>query len=269
MSERILLIGGSTSGKSHNWIQIARLCEKMRRDTRFYVIDSDNSIMDQAESLIASGRIIHRVPYSWKDYTEAVREWLPGPHGSGLVRPSDWFIVDMMDCPWEMVQDWYVVNVLKTTMAKLNYDFQASNQKNAGKSGTDVKKRGGNPLLEHFAAGINPAYFEWQSSFLPRNPCHVLCTAPAVKVSDDDNRGFKDEQSLLNIFMAEGLKPKGQSRMPHNFNTIQLVEQRKRGVHTITTLRERHENRQDKKFDREILDDYAKQYLMQRAGWRP
>ncbi len=241
--ERILTFGAAGTGKSHAALTIAR---KTAGTT--FVIDNDLAY----ERLIATDftDIEDRVEVfnldEWDEYIPALREI------NTKAERDDWLVVDSMTPTWSQVQSAFVEKIHGKEID--DYFLQVRRTKQ------DAKK--GSPLgaLEGWMDWpvINSMYFKLYRTML-KFPGHVYCTAEMGMISSDDT----DKDTRL-MFGGWGVKPIGQKRLPHIYNTVLIMKKTRVGEWTMTTTKDR--GRED--MDEEEVGDFAMTYLRGVAGWK-
>lgn len=279
--ERILLAGIESTGKSSAILSIARRCPA----STFYIIDNDNSItrllateysdltmqaeymygLDNPDTEYVSedGNLVVYHCKGWEQNVEAL------DHAIGQAQPNDWITVDTISALWSGVTKWYTEEMYGNRMdrylltkrkefeeVKADYD----KRKAQGKGGRKDKKPAMGGSLEGWNdyGVINPIFEERVRNFLKYPPCHVLVTSEIKSTSKDDDPAVKK------MFGPFGVKPEGQKRGGHDVHTVLWVQRSRQGKHTLTTIKDR--GRPDM-LDSEF-DDFAKDYLYKKAGWR-
>lgn len=258
--ERVLIMGTPESGKTECWVSLAELALKLKPPSKsgptFHVLDSDDRAEVQAEHLLDSngGNVSVYVPADWPDWN--------GDLETALSRssPGDWLIVDMISEPWDAVKHFYVEEVLGESLDVLQHEFARDNLAEG--------KRGGNILFEH-GDPIGKLYLGWERRLrdgCKRHGLHLLACAPAKQLHTADSKTpWKDKQDVINICEPEGVKPEGHKLLLHRFNSIMLVEQKKRGQFRLTTMREASRLRRDRALWREPMENWAKTYALKVA----
>lgn len=245
--ERILLYGGPGVGKSRAVLSTARSIPS----ARFYVVDNDLSygrLLETEFSDVQNVIVFDVDSDDWEEQLAAAQK------ASDQCQPDDWFVFDMLTETWQAVQSWFTEKVFGVDHA--DYFMQLRIQKEAQK---EKDRRPVHMMNDDRWIVINRQYKKLQRTVLTCSG-HVICTSEAASIdSNFDDKETKSE------FGEYGLKPKGQKRWAHIFSTVLLLKKSRSGVWSMTTVKDRGRT--------EMLDkpinDFAKDYLMLVAGWRP
>lgn len=256
--ERILGFGVGGTGKSAALLSIARKCP----ENAFYVVDTDVGSYDrllatQYTDVAAVGNVHIHDPEDWDEALSMVNE------ASRVMGRDDWLGFDMMTQTWDWVQEWFSENVFGQDIGDYFLEVRQAKQemRNKGKKdeggGRDKKSLG---ALEGWMDWpvINKQYNKIYRALL-RCPGHVYLAAEQTKVGDDDDKDTKD---LLGPY---GVKPKGQKRLPHIPHTVLMFTKTRIGEFQLTTIKDRGRP----ELERASFEDFARDYLMRVAGWRP
>lgn len=198
IQERILVYGGSGSGKSRGWLTLARQFP----DSRFFCIDTDKAIA----RMLALGfkNLKNVIVYPARNWAQCEAALV----GIQQQKPTeqDWIVVDMIDSTWDFVQADFVEQIF----GKKIDDYFMEVRKAAGK---------GASKLEVFEGWIdwnviNKKYQDWANTICYDLPCHVYLTAKAT------NLGKKDDATIREIYTAIGAKPEGEKRNTYRVNTV-------------------------------------------------
>lgn len=234
--ERILVVGGSGTGKSTTYISAARKSP----DATFYVCDSDFAIdrMLEGENL---PNVTHRLTIDWADYVKNVKDF------QAQMKPDDWLVIDFISTAWDAVQAYYVDQVHGKDVDA--YFLEARK-----------KKAKGNPLDGDTDWGIiNKIYKAWMTNLLAKTPGHILATAPAKALGD------RDDPAVKALYGAAGVRAEGQKHLAHSFHTVLLLGKTRMGEYQLTTIKDR--NRRE--VEKAALGEFATDYLLKIAGFRP
>ncbi len=264
--ERVLAMGPWDSGKSHQWLMMAK--RLMPAGVQFYAIDTDDAIaymMHEKEAFrelnAENGGNVHLYSVGeWPDYMDAQRKIKP------QVKPGDWVVVDMVETPWKRVSDYYILDVhdetkgqylLEVRKKMLAKGDKTPGGKEAQLASEAIKGRKDWPI-------INALYDEFISPIVYTWPCNVYAATRAEELSREE------DPELPHFFREAGLKPAGQKNLGHQFHTIFLMthsigtKSRPRGEWFITTLRERADREY---FHHAPLVDLYLQYFVNVVGW--
>jgi len=273
--ERILTMGITGSGKSYQWLMLARALKPT--GAIFRCLDTDNSIpfmlATQFEDLMPeNGGNVYVVPsFDWPDYKLGV-DWLqrkqlspeqqarlPAEAIKDLKRPLktiDWTVVDMADMAWSTVQRYFVSEIFDVDAGdyflKIRRELQDGERK---------AKKGGSPTAEGLDGWrdwgvINKLYDDWVLPIIYRIQTHVYCTTAVTKV----DRGEKDAEVQM-MYGDLGFRPSGQKRLGHQMHSIFLMIPGKDRWY-ITTVKDRAGRTY---FDRMKLSSFYMQYLVAKA----
>lgn len=241
--ERILDIGPAGSGKTSNFLHIARHLTATQSGSNFYVGDSDFA-MDRM--LTNYPDIIPHVSltplYDWDDYVK---------YGQFVVAnagPNDWICIDFVGSAWKAVQEYYVQQVFKKDIGDY---FLAARKKEVAE-------------LEGWVDWqvINPLYQQWIMPILFKSRAHVFCTAKSESLSD--SRKPTEDKNLRAMFLPFSCKPVGQKDLAFQFHTVLVSDRDFNGNRLMNTVkdRERLEVRG------QVVTNFAVDYLTNIAGWR-
>jgi hypothetical protein len=246
--ERILVFGSGGSGKSRGVLDIAR----QATDAKFFALDNDDGLSmlleAQYQDVASSGRFEVVRAYDWTAYIAEIRGW----REYGKASKDDWLIVDSMTQTWDDVKNWYSDEVVGDDLA----DWMLQLKKGSG-SAKDYSKALSDSMNYDI---INRQYFKLYNEIL-RWPGHVYMTAEADAID-----GEREKDALVkSVFATYGQKPKGQKKLPHIPQTVLYLTRSRVGEHKFTCIKDRHGG------EKEVVawDDFASDYLLGHAGWRP
>ena len=278
--ERILSIGITGSGKSWQWLKIAKRLKPL--GIKFRVVDTDNDIdfmlRTQFPDLLPEngGNVFACPAYDWPEYEKAVN-WIqqkkltPEQLASmdkylqlaykTPIRPIDWIIVDKSNNAWSTVQNYFVGEVFGEDTGE--YFLQIRKKLWAagdiGKSG----KKAISTVLEGLDGWkdwsvINKLYDDWINPIVYRVKCHVYATADVDSLGKDE----KDPE-ILSMFGDLRIKPAGQKKIGGQMHTILLLLP---GVDKwfVKKVKDRSGRAY---FNKAPLTDLYTQYLFAKAGW--
>lgn len=278
--ERILSIGITGSGKSYQWLKIARRLKPL--GAKFRVADTDNDIdfmlrTQFSDLLPENGGNVYVFPaFNWPEYEKAVN-WIQqvkltpeqlNSMGKYLqlayktpMKPIDWVIVDKSNNAWKAVQDHFISEVFGENTGE--YFLQVRKKLWAagdiGKSG----KKATSTVLEGLDGWkdwpvMNKLYGDWINPIVYRVKCHVYATADV----DSLDKNEKDPE-VLSMYGELRIKPAGQKAIGGQMHTILLLIPGK-DRWLATTVKDRSGRRY---FDKTPLTDMYTQYLFAKAGW--
>lgn len=248
--ERILTMGVGGTGKTDQLLKIARLVK--RSGAQVWVVDTDDAyelMLKQYPGLSAvDGGNVHVFPaFEWREQQDALQEIK-----KQAVPHKDWVGVDRISAIWGAVQRWYAREKYNETLGERM--LRASKQ---------MKKAA--MLIPQFEQSawlvINEQYEDFINDVLYRLRCHVYLTASVRSIrSDADNKAARAE------FAAFGVRPEGQKDLQYQPHSMFLFSKDGPDAWTFSTVKDRGGR---KYAESEPLKDFAVQYLVQRAGWRP
>lgn len=241
--ERILDLGPAGSGKTSNFLHIARHLIATQTGSNFYVGDSDFA-MDRM--LINYPEIVPHLSlnplYDWDDYVRFAQFAIAN------AGPNDWICIDFIGSAWKAVQEHYVQQVFNKGIGDY---FLAARKKEVAE-------------LEGWVdwSVINPMYQQWIMPLLFKSRCHLFCTAKSDPLSDPKKP--LEGKEVRSMFLPFGVKPVGQKDLPFQFHTVLVSDRDVQGRRLINTVkdRERLEVRG------QVVTNFAVDYLTNIAGWK-
>jgi hypothetical protein len=278
--ERILAIGITGSGKSYQWLKIAKKLKPF--GVKFRCVDTDNDIdfmlrTGFPELLPENGGNVYVFPaFDWTEYEKAVK-WIQ-QRGLTLeqvasldkhlqlayktpVKPYDWIVVDKSNNAWSSVQNHFVTEVFGQDTGEyfLEVRKKLHDAGDIGKSG----KKAVSTVLEGLDGWkdwsvINKLYDDWINPIVYRVRCHVYATADV----DALDKTEKDPE-VLSLFGNLRIKPAGQKKIGSQMHSILLYIP---GTDSwlVTTCKDRAEREYFKKTP---FTDLYNQYLFAKAKW--
>lgn len=216
MQERILVYGGTGSGKSYSWLTIART----KPNDTFYCIDTDRAISRMLGTEFKDLKNIKLYACrDWKVCEKALAEIKP------MIKEDDWLIVDMADALWDFVQSYYTQEIFHKNIdeyfLQLRKSIAGGSKIEAFKGWTDWQI-------------INKLYQDYINTIMYDLPSNIFITAKASKYSSDDG----DEPSLKDAFSMVGFKPEGEKRNAYRVHTVLFLNHDTFGYY-ITTVKDR------------------------------
>ncbi len=279
--ERMLAMGITGSGKSYQWLLIARILKPT--GAKFRCVDTDNDIdymlRTQFPDLLPEngGNVYVHLAFSWPEYEKSVA-WIKqegiSPENQAKmdkyllaayktpIRPIDWVVIDKVNTAWSTVQRYFTSEVFGEDMGE--YFLQVRREMEAG---TRKTARGGmptSPIMEGLDGWkdwsvINKLYDDWILPIVHRVRCHVYA---ATDVTTLDKKTDKDPV-VINVFGNIGVKAAGQKALGGQHHTIfLLVPGTDRWL--ITTIKDRAGRPYFKSIP---LTSLYLQYLVAKAGW--
>jgi hypothetical protein len=254
--ERILTYGIEGTGKSRAILSLARYCP----ESTFYVFDTEvtkyDRLLDTEFTDVATVGNAEVMPVTrWDPFLEAVQKV------ADTMGRDDWLVIDPMTPTWTWVQSWFVDNVHGTSMQDF---FLARRKAMEGQRQTDEEKKQGFQAIVGQDGDwqvINQQYFQLYGLILNCTG-HVYMTAETDEVK---TKGWADDSQTQSVYGAIGRKPKGQKRLGHIPSTVIYLTKTRVGEYQMTTVKDQGRT----EMDREEVRDFAKDYFMRIANWRP
>lgn len=255
--ERVLAFGITGSGKTYQWMTIAKML--LPTGAQFYVIDTDNDINYMLETqfpmcLPRFGGNVHVYPaYTWDEYSMAITKIK-----NTKLKPNDWVIVDKINHAWETVQRYYIKEVFKQNMGEyfLHIRKNIEEKTAGGKKPASIIKEGLSGWMDWPV--INSLYAEFIAPVVYQTHCHVYCTTDVSEISKEEKNA-----EVLELFGQLGVKVDGQKKLGGQFHTIFLF---KSGATKwqVKTIKDRSGRAY---FDNVDLSTLYMQYFVLKAGW--
>jgi len=256
--ERILIGGGTGSGKTHAWLTIAQYLP----NNTFHVIDPDLSVLRVWENEFPDVKNIryHFTP-EWFAPVEAVEPnvWKGGVKEcwdatKALIKSNDWVVLEMMDSLWSLAISGFVAEIFGKDIGEY---FMQARKAMTGKKGLEAL--GGwtdwNVINKnHNDDFVNQVCYKY--------PVHVVMT---TAISVTSNKAAAGESSEVKaVYGDELVRLGGQKNVPYRAQSIFLLNHPKRNRWTISTYLK---DRSREWFDNEELFDFGIQYIFGKAGW--
>lgn len=246
MGERILVYGKWGTGKSYQFLKVA----KFVAPARCYVLDTDGSYprMLETEFKGLNNVEVYSV-FEREEWKRAIEDVL-SKAGSG-----DWVCVDRADVLWDETQDFYTREVFGEDIGDYFLRARAEYERARGKS------KEGFVALDGWKdwGVINRIYRQlWNELIKPNAPFHLYVAATAELL------GKKEEPETVETFGWIGYKPGGQKHLPYGVHTVLFFDCPNKGEWRVTTVKDRGR----RYLDKQKLVDLAYQYLVGVAGWK-
>jgi hypothetical protein len=235
--ERILAFGPAGSGKTTNFLNIAKFAHTTKSTAKFYVLDSDFAMDRMISGYPSIPYSIHGDPafqhpdptltifpvYEWMEYERALKEI------HRIAKPGDWVSVDFIGNAWSAVQEHYVNEVFHKDLGQYFLQVRKDLDKDAKSLGA----------LEGWVDWqvINPLYKKWVNTLLFRGRYHLYATAKSDNLSSE-KKPTEDAQTRQ-LFLRYQVKPVGQKDLPYQFHTVLLTGRRGDDIRTITAVKDR------------------------------
>ena len=243
--ERILTIGPPGSGKTYQFLQIARRV----KPKQCFAIDTDDSYPRMLSGGFSDLENIQLFPaFDWPQLRDASKAICQ------KAEEGDWVSLDMVDNAWAMVQRYYISEVFGgIEMGEYFLEARKKVKRDAKSlfAGRDAALKGWLdwPVLTRlYEDSILPLIYQCRG--------HLYAASKPQTVSEDDDNLTKE------MFGPYGVKPAGQKALGHQFHTILLFTCGKEGWY-MTTIKDRERRRLEK----QKLIDLAVQYGVAIAHW--
>lgn len=259
--ERILALGPAGSGKTTNFLNIAKFAHLTKSPTKFHVLDSDFAmdrmltgydlpfaIAGDPSFPVTDETVVHVYPvFDWREYESALRT----VHNKA--RPGDWVSVDFISNAWSAVQEHFASEVFGRDIADYFLQVRKELDKNTKSLGA----------LEGWVDWqvINALYRKWVNSLLFRGRYHVYCTAKTDNLSSERNP--TEDAQTRSLFLKYQVKPVGQKDLPFQFHTL-LLTGRQGDKRTITTVKDRERT----EVSGLEVKNFTSDYLVNVAGFK-
>lgn len=242
-------MGSWGAGKSYAWL----CCAKRLTDSHFYIIDTTHDAERMVEGEGLENVTITYCP-DYEDWRDAIKKY------NASANRDDFLVADLMGDLWGASQRFYS----ETVFGKEIDDWFISAKKEAVDKGTSVGPIIAGSHGENWGM-INRAYQAVMMEYL-RFPGHkfAITGAESIQEPSKDGKGG-DSIEYRQLFNKFKLKPTGQKSLGFQFHTIMLMREKSAGNWIMDTIRDR--NREV--LTNETVNDFAMQYLVKVAKWRP
>lgn len=248
--ERILTFSTFGAGKSNALLSIARKCPS---DT-FHVLDNDYAY-DRLLATDYADLSNVQITYmdDWAGYIPTIKRI------GGSMGRDDWLVLDSTTATWDAVQGWFVEQIHGESIEDYFMEVRAKKAANRDTKGKEAKSLG---ALEGWMDWpvINKQYSRLYNALL-NIPGHLYLTAELTALGSDS----EEDRETKALFGPYGVKPKGQKRLGHIPHSVLLLSKSRTGEYRMTTVKDRGR----REVEQEPMGDFAKDYLMRLAGWRP
>jgi hypothetical protein len=241
--ERILAVGGPGSGKTYNWMRLA----KYFKEAHFFVIDSEIGAEGSLEEFPEIENVeVHEV-INWKDYRKAQKDI------KERAEKGDWIVIDMIDKAWKTVQKYYVSEIFDQEMGEYFLAARKKVKKDAKSlfTGADAALGGWKDWPV-----INRLYEDFMNYMIYESPAHLYMASKAEPVSKDDPKLIRE------LFGPCGVKPAGQKDLAYQPDSVLLFRRDNKGYYMETI-----KDRRGRKYQEDLkLINFPLQYGKV-AGW--
>ena len=274
--ERILTFGVGGSGKSHAYVQIA----KMLRGTgnTLYLIETDptlDAVLEHPDFEGVGAREAWRLTgdtvepdETWANYLDEsgpivvyrATDW-PGVRNAmqdvwDRAQFDDWIVVDNITGPWEWVQTWYWQEVV----GQDTDEFLLQIRKAQLEQDQDDSSKAIESKFNEWSF-INPHFQKHFTDRILNPPCHLYLSAEQTYVVKHFDEKQKETWGLYGML---GTKPKGQKKSGHLTHTVLHLSKARTGEYKMTTVKDRGGRTE---WNRADWTDFTYDYLQETAGW--
>jgi hypothetical protein len=270
--ERILIYGSFKTGKSFNWLDIARAHHTAGNKGKFYVIDTDfgaHKLLSEGYDYLEDEGVIKIYnPLDFRDILDASKDIYRS------AKRGDWIVIDMLNYFWEEAQEFYIRNVFGEDPE--NY-FLQMRQEVVAKKGKDSRSFGGQEGTDW--GFITKIYKQAEFPLTMKSAANVLSITEERKI--DPDRGDSAEK-VKQFKGVGGMAPTGQKGIGHRHDTVLRMSKRANGQRQLTRAGDKgHEgpqsewakrgsnilNIEDYEPDAKNPKGFTRRYLIDIAGW--
>jgi len=199
MYERILLMGGPGTGKTHHLVEVCRWLADQGKE--MWVLDLEDKVGAFLHGQGGVPKNMHLVvALSWEEVRKCIDDW------KGKIKKDHWVAVDRVDLAWAFARRWYAVERYKLELA----DKMLKSAKSVPEASM---------FIPEFPRGawevINETYDYFITNILYLFRCNVLLTT-GITSSREDAGPFE-------VFSSVGLAPRGQKELAHQTHTALLL----------------------------------------------
>ncbi len=279
--ERILTMGITGSGKTFQWMKLARALKPT--GSKFRCLDTDNDkdymLKTQFPDLLPAngGNVYVHSAYEWSEYEQGVAwvkqkgitpevlakmdKYLQVAYNTPI-KPIDWVVTDKVNNAWSTVQRHFTTEVFGENMGE--YFLQVRREMQSGIRKTAKGGMPSSPIMEGFDGWkdwsvINKLYDDWILPIIYRVKCHVYAATDVAKL----DKGTDKDPVVLNVFGELGYKAAGQKALGGQHHTILLFVPGT-DIWYITTVKDRAGRLY---FKRTPMSSFYMQYLVTKAKW--
>lgn len=247
-SERFLLFGGGGVGKTNTALNIASHLGR----GHMHVLDADysgsyNRALATEFGECADIVTVHECAPEWGEFIDSFEKILSEGDPA-----EDWITLDPVSGSYDWVQEWVLEQVHGGDLARMLME---------------LKRDAGDDTKAYAAARSNLMNWElvkkeyaklWKG--IQRWKGHLILVAEAKAVPKNE-----DDTETKMLFGPLGFMPAGQANLKHVASTTLFLDHPKRGEWRITSIKDRNRD----ELDREPIEDFGIDYLVNIAGWMP
>lgn len=246
IAERILVYGGSKTGKTHAFLTIARWHQRKKSPARFFFIDSDNALEYMIEPGSPFESLENIEPIDVTDLGELIKATDKVRRNADKER-GDWCSIDLYDATWRWAQKEFAEKVWGKDYDDYWLDARASAD---GPVGSPV---------EGWDWGVIKGRNGRVADFARQAPCHLYAACGEREV-----QGTEDK-AITKTFQKLGYWPEGEKHTSHIFRSIIRFSQKVKGEgFVMNTAGDRPAREVMRGVD---VGDFSRTYLRDVGGW--
>lgn len=223
LQEKILVYGGSTTGKSHSILQLAQTVAIMDSTAKVYALDSDKGLDKLWKSLFPDLKNFHhKLVTKWPDVEDAMKEL------EKVIQPQDWLCIDMVGKFWNLVQSYEVGEI---------YGKKASEYMIVARAEAVAASKLNKPVT---LPGVDWNVIkklhneEFLDRIVTEFPCNVFVTTAADPIMQE-----WDDQKIVSMTTRVGYKPDGEKNNVYRFDTVMYLTMFRDGTRVFSTVKDR------------------------------
>ena len=258
LRERMCLFGAEKVGKSTIVANIALWHQKRKRESTFYVVDTDLAWSRMLSDDVFSGltNVVYEEVYGWRELKDATNRFRE------KIQPGDFLVIDMLTQAWEWVQQFYLEEVYGMDADDFflmkQKEVKAANRKT--RSGEDVTTINFGEVIEWPV--INKIYYPWASKIIS-HPGHLIACAAEKEISKQE----ADKKELAD-FRRGGVKIAGQKMSGHLMHDIIRVQRGKTPQEPrLSTIGARPRPGGAIELKGDVVKNFSMNVLVARGGW--
>ncbi len=267
--ERILAIGRAGSGKTYNWLTIARWLPK----STFHVLDPDDGVVSVWESEFPD---VQNIKYyftpRWLGDIEQTDPncWYGSVVGAFAkikqeVKDGDWVVPEHMGMMWENVQSGFTDEIFEQDIGLYFLERRKAMEQAKRQPGSKKKEPPGLQAFDGWKdwVVINKLHnADFVTAMCYELPVNVYMTSSAS--IQNQQLATKEDSDLRDFYKGTLVRVDGQKHIPFKVHTVLLVAGDPESGFFMTTFQK---DRGRKWIKSVPVKNFAKQYLVGVAGW--